>query len=200
LEGLTVGSLIGGGFSKGFKNVVPLTINFILWILTIWIPYLNVGTTIGLIAIAVAMSKGAMISPVEIFKPMYRKHFGEVFLTSALVYLGTIVAFVFVVIPGVVLSIAWSLSILLVVGKEMNPLEAMNESNKRTYGKKWTIFGGEIVLGLICGVAVGIFGGIGAAIGGGVGIILYIIAAILGLISMSVLTGAQATVYEKLAG
>ena len=95
MEGLTVGTLIKGGFSKGFKNVIPLTVNLILWILTIWIPYLNVGTTIGFATIAIKMSQGKMISAVEIFNPMYRKRMGEYFLTVALVYLGTVAGWFF---------------------------------------------------------------------------------------------------------
>jgi hypothetical protein len=197
---LTVGTLIKGGFSKGFKNIIPLTVNVILWLLTIWIPYLNVGTTIGLATITIKMSKGGMISATEIFNPVYRKRMGEYFLTVLLVYLGTVLGLVFLVIPGIVLSIAWSLSLLLVVGKELNPLEAMNESNKLTYGKKWKIFWGTLVLAIIVVVVTGIFGFLASIAHGFASVILYIVAAIMGLISVSILTGGQATVYEKLVG
>ena len=119
---LTVGTLIGGGFSKGFKNFLPLAVNMILWVLTIWIPYLNVGTTIGLAAIAIKMSKGTMIYPVEIFNPIWPKRMGEYFLTAALMYIAIAWGLIFLIIPGVVLAISWGLALLLVVGKELNPL------------------------------------------------------------------------------
>jgi hypothetical protein len=198
VEGLNVGSIISGGFSKGFKNVLPLTVNIILWVLTIWIPYLNIGTTIGLAAIAIKMSGGKTISAVEIFNPIYRKRMGEYFLTVILIYLAVLAGLVFFVIPGFVLAIAWSLALLLVVGKELNPLEAMNESNKLTYGKKWTIFGGELILLIIVFVVTGLFAYLGEVIHGFAGVIFYIIAVILYFISASIMTGAQATIYEKL--
>lgn len=195
---LTVGTLIKGGFSKGFKNFLPLAVNMILWILTIWIPYLNVGTTIGLAAIAIKMSKGSMISAVEIFNPIYRKRMGEYFLTLTFLYSGVVLGLIFLIIPGIVLLIGWSLATLLVVGKELNPLEAMNESNKLTYGKKWKIFWANLVLVIIVVVAVGIFGLLASKAHGVGSVILYIITAILSLISSSILTGTQATLYEKL--
>ena len=197
---LTVGNIISGGFSKGFKNVLPLVVNMILWILTIWIPYLNIGTTIGLGTIALKMSEGKMISAVEIFNPVYRKRMGEYFLTFILVELGVLAGLIFMVIPGFVLAISWGLALLLVVGKELNPLEAMNESNKLTYGKKWTIFGGEIVLTIIVVVVIGIFALLGNKTHGVTSVIFYLIMAILYFVSASILTGAQATIYEKLAG
>ncbi|HVP18459.1 MAG TPA: hypothetical protein VMU36_05630 [Spirochaetia bacterium] len=196
---LTVGSIIAGGFSKGFKNVIPFTVNIILWALTVWIPYLNIGTTIGMATIAVKMGGSKTISAVEIFNPVYRKRMGEYFLTAALVYLGVLAGLIFVVIPGLVLAIAWSLSLLLVVGKELNPLEAMNQSNKLTYGRKWTIFGGEAILAIIAYVVIGIFYYLSTATHGAGSVVLYIITVILYLISLSILTGAQATIYERLA-
>jgi hypothetical protein len=36
------------GFSIGIGSMIPIFVNVLLWVLTIWIPYLNVGTTIGL--------------------------------------------------------------------------------------------------------------------------------------------------------
>lgn len=39
----------------------------VLWLLTIWIPYLNVGTTIAMATIPIELSKGKVISPLFIF-------------------------------------------------------------------------------------------------------------------------------------
>ena len=46
---LTVGSIISKGFEIGIKNIGTVAGAGVLWILTFWIPYLNVGTTIGLL-------------------------------------------------------------------------------------------------------------------------------------------------------
>ncbi len=153
---LTVNGIINNGFKKGFKNALPVAVNSILWALTIWIPYINVGTTIGLFGLVAKISRDEEISYTEIFDPVYRKRMGEFFLCSGLTYIGIIVGFVFFIVPGYVIAIAWSLSLFLVVDKQMNPIEAINKSNSVTYGNKWTIFGGMFVLGLIIFIAIAV--------------------------------------------
>ena len=76
---LTVGSIISKGFEIGIKNIGTVAGAGILWILTFWIPYLNVGTTIGLLGIVVALSKGIPTSATEIFDPKYRKQWANSF-------------------------------------------------------------------------------------------------------------------------
>lgn len=57
---LSVNSIITGGIEIGLKNSLAIIVNYILWILTCWIPYINVGTTIGLnVGIIAKVSKGA---------------------------------------------------------------------------------------------------------------------------------------------
>ena len=117
---LTVGGILTNSFQRGMKNLIPVLVNTILWILTIWIPYLNVGTTIGLMAGVVAkMSRGETISMTEIFDPVYRKRMGEFFLVTGLIFMGTFAGFMFFIIPGYVISIARCLH-LLVVDMEMS--------------------------------------------------------------------------------
>ncbi len=146
---LTVGEIISQGFKIGMRNAVQLIAAVILWILTIWIPYINVGTTIGIISIVVAMSKGKAISPLEIFDSKYRRYMGEFFLLLGFLYAGLTLGLLFVVIPGIVIAIAWSQAIYLLIDREMNPIEAIRVSNKITYGHKWTIFLGIFVLALL---------------------------------------------------
>jgi hypothetical protein len=154
MDTLTVGGILTNSFQRGMKNLVPVLVNTVLWILTIWIPYLNVGTTIGIMAGVVAkMSRGETISMTEIFDPIYRKRMGEFFLVTGLIFMGTMAGFMFFIIPGYVISIAWMLAPLLVVDKEINPIEAINKSNTLTYGKKWTIFFGMLVIGICVVVA-----------------------------------------------
>ena len=49
---------------------------------------------------------------------------------------------------------------LLVVDKEVNPIEAINKSNTMTYGKKWTIFLGLLVIYLVSFIALAIIFGV----------------------------------------
>ena len=195
---LTVGAIVGNGMKQGMKNLGSISVNVILYILTIWIPYLNVGTSIGLTVGLVAKSgRGEPISPTEIFDPRYRKQMGDYFLASGLVSVGTSVAFALLVIPGIVLALAWSLATLLTVDKGMNPTAAITESNNRTYGQKWTIFFGTLVLGIVVAVVAGAFALIGTSISEPIGAILAIIGIAL---SLSVVICGNGYIYETLAG
>src|SRR5437899_733452 len=129
---LTIGDIIGKGIKIGLKNALPLIGATILWLLTIWIPYLNVGTTIGLISSVVAMSKGGTMSVTEIFDGKYRRYMGEFFLLMGIKQMGTFMGFLFFVFPGIVISISWSQSIYLLIDKKLNPMEALKVSNDMT--------------------------------------------------------------------
>ena len=54
----------------------------------------------------------------------------------------------FLFVPGIVLAIAWSLSVYFLIEKSMNPIQAIKASNDATYGSKWTIFGVSVVFGI----------------------------------------------------
>jgi uncharacterized membrane protein len=147
---LKVFELIKAGIDTGLKNVVPILVNTLLWLVTIWIPYINIGTTIGMIAgITVKAGRGEAISLTEIFNPQYRKYMGEFFLTSGLIGIGVASGFALFIIPGCVISLAWSLALPLVVDRGINPTEAISLSNKLTYGNKKTIFLANLTVGLI---------------------------------------------------
>ena len=144
---MTISNVLKEGVSIGLKNFLSLVGACILYILTIWIPYLNVGTTIAMATLPAALSRGEVISPMEILDAKYRKNMGNFFLLSVLMSLGILIGFMFMIIPGIILAYSWSLAILLLVDKGLNPMQALNESNTRTYGHKWTIFFSFIVLG-----------------------------------------------------
>ena len=152
---ISVMNVLSEGISLGMKNSVSLLVATVLWIVTIWIPYLNVGTTIAMTTIPIELSKGKVISPVFIFDSKYRKFN---FTLLGLMAMAIIPAFFFMVIPAIVISIGWSLAIYILLDKGVAPGEAMVQSNKATYGYKWTIFGVQFVLGLIYGILSAIFG------------------------------------------
>ena len=194
---LSVGAIVGNGVKQGLSSAGAIIVNVILWLLTVWIPYLNVGTTIGLsVGLVAKAGRGEPISPTEIFNPVYRKQMGDYFLVTALVSMGTSVAMLLLVIPGIVLSIAWGLATLLAVDKGLNPTAAMTKSNNVTYGKKWTIFFGVLVLSLIVGVIAGILAAIGLAISETLGAVLAVVGVIL---SVSIIICGNGYIYNTLA-
>jgi hypothetical protein len=193
---LSVGAIVGNGVKQGLSSAGSIIVNVVLWALTVWIPYLNVGTTIGLyVGLVAKAGRGEPISPTEIFNPIYRKQMGDYFLVSALVSMGTSLAILLLFIPGIVLSIAWSLATLLVVDKGLNPTAAMTKSNNVTYGKKWTIFFGVLVLTLIVGAVAAILAAIGSAISETLGAVLAVVGVIL---SVSIVICGNGYIYNTL--
>ena len=182
---------IKDGIAIGVKNIGPILVNLLLWILTCWIPYLNVGTTIGLaVGIVKKASKDEPIPMTEIFNPIYRKYMGEYFLVCGLVGVGVALGTAFLFIPGMVIAIAWCFAPLITIDKGKNPTEAIYLSNKATYGNKWRMFGVLFLASLAFGIVIGILAIIPA-----VGIILAIAAM---LFMMFVLIGIQASMYKQL--
>lgn len=147
LRKITVGGVLSEGISIGIKNALSMLGATVLWLLTIWIPYLNVGTTIAITTIPIELSKGKVISPLFIFNGKYRQFMGEYFTLIGLMYLSIIPALIFMIVPGIIISIGWSLAIYILLDKGVAPGEAMIRSNKATYGYKWAIFGVSFILG-----------------------------------------------------
>lgn len=174
----------------GLKNILSLLGAVVLWILTIWIPYLNVGTTIAIITIPIELSKGKMLNPTFIFDAKYRKFMGEFFILNGISGIAISIGSVFFIIPGLVMSIAWSMSNYLLLDKEMNPMDALTKSNQLTYGNKWRMFFSLLVLGIVLGVVLLIFGFIPV-----VGVFLQIIVVVL---ASPILLSMQAFFYKSL--
>jgi len=197
---LAVGATIQEGIAIGVKNIGPILVNVLLWALTIWIPYINVGTTIGLMAgIVSKASRGEIIPITEIFDPKYRKYMGEFFLVVGLSGMGIFTGMIFGIIPGIVISLAWSLAILLVVDKGKNPTKALILSNNCTYGYKWRMVGIYLLTYLIFIVPLLILSGIGSALdNGNVWIVLSIIIFLIVLFECFVFIGLQASIYRQL--
>ena len=162
---LTIKNIIINSFVIAKNNIAVILTASVLWILTIWIPYINVGTTIGMWALVVGLSKkDSNFSPTSIFESKYRKYMGEIFLLISFIVIGTSIGYVFLIIPGLVISMAWSQAIYILIDKELTPLQAIKVSNDITYGEKLTIFIAYIVLLLILGIGMAFFGWIIALI------------------------------------
>lgn len=151
---ITFMGVLTEGFGIGLKNVVPLILSCLLWIVTIWIPYINVGTTIAISTIPLQLSRGTVINPLFIFEAKYRQYMGEYLILMGLMGIAMSVAAVFFFVPAMVISVAWSLAVLLMLDKGISPLEAIMQSNKATYGYKWLIFGVGIALAVAALIAV----------------------------------------------
>ncbi|PJZ78685.1 hypothetical protein [Leptospira neocaledonica] len=153
-EPLSIVGIIRNSIELGLKNFVPLFVAFILWLVTVWIPYLNVGTSIGLfILIPIKIGRGESFSPTDIFNKENRKYIGEFFLTVGFVILGFYAGVLFFIIPAFVIGVAWGQATFLLFDKGYDPIQAIKKSNEITYGKKWIIFLGSIALVISLAIA-----------------------------------------------
>jgi len=182
--------ILTNGVGIGLKNSASLVGAFVLWLVTCWIPYINIGTTIALFTLPIEMANGNVFSPTVIFDKKYFAFMGEFFLTLGLLFVGIVAGYAFFIVPGIVIAIAWSLAILLLIDKKLNPMEALSASNKATMGYKWIIFLAQLILWVVVLILFWAFGKI-PLIGHVLGFIVYIIAMLISL-------GMNAFVYKKL--
>lgn len=140
MEKLKVIPTIKDGILYGLKNIPSLLGMVILYVLTVWIPYLNVGTTIGVQKAVIKIGRGEIINPLDIFLAENRKNLGDYFLLMGLMSMGIAGATAFMFIPGIVLSIAWGFSMYFFLDKGLSPTKCLKVSWKSTEGEKWTIF------------------------------------------------------------
>lgn len=145
---LNFGLTFSEGFSSGLRNALSLLGAVILYLLTIWIPYINIGTTIAMASLPARWAEDRTFNPLEIFASRYRRVMWNYLLASMLTFLICLMAFAFMFFPLLVAVIAMSLVSLYVIEKDMTPIDAIQASNKATYGNKWMIFGIRFLYGL----------------------------------------------------
>jgi uncharacterized membrane protein len=141
------------------------------------------------------MGKDEGLSMTEIFNPGYRKYMGEFFLVKSFAGIGILMGSFFFFIPGIVISIAWSLAPLLVLDKGVEPVAAIKQSNELTYGHKWTMFLGQFIMMLVLIIAMMIISSIGSAIHSVIGGLLGLICIIL---IFPIFMGIKAYIYREL--
>lgn len=154
---INVMETIKDGIQIALKNVLSLILLVILFGLTVWIPYLNVGTTIGLYKAVIAMSRGEVVDPMSIFEKENFKFFGNMFLLLGIQTVGITAATAFMFVPGIILSIAWGFAMYLLIDKGVSPLKALTASYDITLGEKWRIFGINLLVGVLVVLVAGLF-------------------------------------------
>ena len=180
----------------GVKNAPSVIAAVALFLVTIWIPYINIGTFIAITLLPTQLAKGEVINPLGIFDSKYRRYMGEFLITMGLMVIPTYIAFLFMFIPGIVLSLAWSLAYYFLIEKGKNPIEALRASNDATYGSKWTMFAVALVFGIAASIVMLIFFSICGMIN--VGFITFVVMFALVVIVMSIGMAISAAYWKQL--
>lgn len=145
---LDVIKTITDGVVIGLKNFPSLVVASILYVLTVWIPYINVGTTIAMQTLPGRLAKGDVISPLFIFESKYRDDFSAYFLLCAFIYLSISIGVFFMIVPGIVIAMSMSLAVMILIDDKVSPTDAMKLSNEATKGYKWKVFFINVVLNI----------------------------------------------------
>ncbi len=147
---LDISQTVKGAIQIGVKNAFTVLGTSLLWVITVWIPYLNIGTTIAFLNVLPArLAKGESFAPDEIFNAKYREGMTNFFIVLGLVNMILGVAVLLFFFPAIVMYYALMLSVIMVVIHGVKPLEALNLSYEATYGSKWAIFLTYLIIGII---------------------------------------------------
>lgn len=180
----------------GVKNAPSIIAAVALWLITIWIPYLNIGTTIAITLLPTQLAKGEIINPLGIFDAKYRRYMGEFFITMGLMVFPILIGAIFMLAPAVVLAISWSLAYYFLIEKGKNPIQAIKASNDATYGSKWIMFFVSLVIGIVVGIVFSLFQALCNAIN--VSIITTIVMFILYVLAISINMAVNASFWKQL--
>lgn len=200
-EGVSFAQTISEGCSLGFRNSLSLIGASILYILTIWIPYINIGTTIAMQTLPLLYARGEAFNPVFIFGSRYRKMMGNYLLLSFLQGVVIICAMLFMYFPAIVMIFTFQLSTLFLLDKEQDPIAAMQSSSRVTYGSKWTMFGIYVVYMFCASLVMGIFIGLMALsteVGAGLVIVVAILALLASIVIYSISIGILGSIWNQL--
>lgn len=110
----------------------------------------------GVVMLAINYARGESIEVKSIFN--YYHLTGKLSLAAILIYIMTIVGFIFLILPGIYLSIAYIFTVPLIVDKGLDVWEAM-ELSRKTVTKHWfKVFGLMFLLTIMMGLGALAFG------------------------------------------
>lgn len=85
-------------------------------------------------------------------------------ITGILVGIFTIIGFILLVIPGIIVGVWLSFAMYIVIAEGKSGMEAVKASKAYVTGYWWAVFGRLLLIGLVVGIISAVIGGIGQAI------------------------------------
>ncbi len=113
---------------------------------------------LGIVIFSLALARNEEASFGQLFEGF--QDYLRVFITFLLIFIFTILWTLLLIIPGIIASIAYSMTFyILAEDKEIKPMEAIRKSKEMMYGYKWKYFRLSlrfILLSLLCILTLGI--------------------------------------------
>jgi hypothetical protein len=139
-SGFSTGSEVAGSVVSGLLSLVLMSLASAACFRAVSAVYLGERANVGE-SLRFAMSR---IVPV--------------IAVSLLYVLGLIPAFIALIIPGIWLAVAWSVSFPALLSEGLGPVAALGRSFKLVQGRWWPVFGALLVMYLLVAVISGILG------------------------------------------
>ena len=110
---------------------------------------IGLGTLINMGAVAFYLSAHGNPDTVELSALWHPHPFWKYLGASILAWLAFALGLVLLIVPGIIFGLMFMFATILVIDRELGPIEAMRESNRVTRGHKWTLLGLVLVLALV---------------------------------------------------
>jgi uncharacterized membrane protein len=110
---------------------------------------LGLGTLLGMGATAFYLAAHDNPDTVDLSALWHPQPFWKYLGASILYAVALVVGLILLVVPGIIFALMFMFTTFIVIDRELGPVEAMKESNRITYGHKWSLLGFTLVLVLI---------------------------------------------------
>ena len=117
---------------------------------------------------------------------------------SILMYLGVVIGFMLIIIPGIYLLVRWSAAIPVLVHERLGILASMKRSAELTKGSRWRIFGLMVIIYIALIVVQMVLGLLVIAVTGVSSIIGALLAALVSAVAAVLISIAMAVSYVEL--
>lgn len=91
---------------------------------------------------------------------------GPLLLLGILTWLGLMLGFLLLIVPGIILAVVWSVAIPVKVAENTGVLEAFSRSRDLTRGRRWPIFGLFLIYMVLVWIVQALVMGLGLAVAG----------------------------------
>jgi uncharacterized membrane protein len=110
---------------------------------------LGLGTLLGMGATAFYLAAHDNPDTVDLSALWHPQPFWKYLGASILYGLTLVAGLILLIVPGIIFALMFMFTTFIVIDREPGPIEAMKESNRITYGHKWSLLGFTLVLVLI---------------------------------------------------
>jgi hypothetical protein len=122
---------------------------------------------------------------------------GQLILVGIVVAIGTVIGFVLIIVPGLILITLWSVAAPVVVLENPGVFAALRRSRELVRGNGWQVFGVIVVVYIMVGILSFIIEGVAESAGTGVGIVVRVV---VGVLTAPLTALAASVLYFELGG